>query len=178
MNEVQLITELEKINRTIDRTKKLPGAKNIYLAAGWFSDKQEQLLKDAFINLSKNPSIAHIHVPLLHQYGGVALSESNNEPDFEWGAMTYKSDIKAIDNSDLTVAIFEAENPDSGTAMELGYSVASNTPVVSVFAGDINAHPINLMLSFGTDAHVLSASELATYDFFDITPNRYMGKMI
>lgn len=178
MNEAKLIQDLEEINRNVDNSKKLPGAKNVYLAAGWFSDKQEELLKDAFIKLSANPSVAHIHVPLLHQYGGVALGESNNEPGFEWGAMTYKADIKAIDNSDITVAVFEAENPDSGTAMELGYSVASNTPVVSVFNGNLDEHPINLMLSFGTDAHVTSTAELADYDFFDITPNRYMGKLI
>lgn len=114
----------------------------------------------------------------LHQYGGVALGTSNNTPDFEWGAMTYKADIKAIDNSDLTVAVFEAEDADTGTAMELGYSVASHTPVVSVFAGNIDEHPINLMLSFGTDAHVTSTDALADYDFFDITPNKYMGKLI
>ncbi len=146
MNEAKLIQDLEEINRNVDNSKKLPGAKNVYLAAGWFSDKQEELLKDAFIKLSANPSIAHIHVPLLHQYGGVALGESNNEPGFEWGAMTYKA--------------------------------ASNTPVVSVFDGNLDEHPINLMLSFGTDAHVTSTAELADYDFFDITPNRYMGKLI
>ncbi|WP_367300724.1 nucleoside 2-deoxyribosyltransferase [Leuconostoc carnosum] len=178
MNEVKLIQELEEINRNVDNSQKLPGAKNIYLAAGWFSDEQESLLKDAFIQLSANPTIAHIHVPLLHQYGGVALGSENGEPDFEWGAMTYKADIKAIDNSDLTVAIFEAEDPDTGTAMELGYSVASNTPVVSVFAGNIDQHPINLMLSFGTDAHVTSTKALAEYDFFDVTPNKYTGKLI
>ncbi|MGY3742076.1 nucleoside 2-deoxyribosyltransferase [Leuconostoc inhae] len=178
MNETKLIADLEEINRHVDNDKKLPGAKNIYLAAGWFSDTQEVLLKDAFIQLSANPTIAHIHVPLLHQYGGMALGDANSEPDFEWGAMTYKADIKAIDNSDLTVAIFEAEDADTGTAMELGYSVASNTPVVSVFSGNIDEHPINLMLSFGTDAHVTSTAELATYDFFDITPNKYMGKLI
>ncbi len=178
MNEAKLIKELEEISRRVDNSKKLPGAKNIYLAAGWFSDHQEQLLKEAFTKLSANPTIAHIHVPLLHQYGGVALGTSDNTPDFEWGAMTYKADIKAIDNSDLTVAVFEAEDADTGTAMELGYSVASHTPVVSVFAGNIDEHPINLMLSFGTDAHVTSTDALADYDFFDITPNKYMGKLI
>ena len=66
MNETKLIADLEEINRHVDNDKKLPGAKNIYLAAGWFSDTQEVLLKDAFIQLSANPTIAHIHVPLLH----------------------------------------------------------------------------------------------------------------
>ena len=48
----------------------------------------------------------------------------------------------------------------------------------AVFSGNIDQHPINLMLSFGTDAHVTSTAELANYDFFDITPNKYMGKLI
>ena len=54
MNEAKLIQDLEEINRNVDNSKKLPGAKNVYLAAGWFSDKQEELLKDAFIKLSAN----------------------------------------------------------------------------------------------------------------------------
>lgn len=180
MTVTDVIEQLNTIQMQVPTsTKKDLGAKSIYLAAGWFDELQTALLLDAYRALLQNPTIAHIHVPLLHQYGGEEFIEDGEfSPNFEWATMTYKSDVKAIDNSDLVVALFPAESQDIGTAMEVGYAVASHKPVITTYTGDLNVTPINLMISFGADSFVLDPKELINYNFLDITPRKYSGAII
>jgi nucleoside deoxyribosyltransferase len=179
MDELEVLHALEQIKADYDKNpvEKLPAARSIYLAGGWWGEFQPKLLLDGYEALLNNPTVGHIHVPLLNQYGGKPLSPGQT-PDYEWATMTYKADIRAIDNSDLYVGLFAVQDQDVGTAMELGYATASNKPVVSVYDGDWQEYPINLMVSFGTDAYIRSAEELKTFNFLDITTNIYGGKLI
>lgn len=161
-----------------DMDLKLPGARTIYLAGGWWGEYQPQLLVDAYRSLLINPTVSHIHVPLLHQYGGNAFVDGKFEPDYEWATMTYKADLRGIDNTDLTVALFPVKDQDTGTAVETGYAVASHKPVVGLFEGDAHKDPINLMISMSADASVKTAKELENFDFMDIAPNMYDGRLI
>lgn len=158
-------------------TKKL-GARSIYLAGGWWGEYQPKLLVKAYESLLNNPTVSHIHVPLLHQYGGNAFVDGKFEPDYEWASMTYKADLRGIDNTDLTVALFPVEDQDSGSAVEVGYAVASHKPVVGVFQGDAYKNPINLMVSMSADASIKTPEELKSFNFLDIEPNMYEGRLI
>lgn len=158
--------------------KKTPGARNIYLAGGWWGEYQPELLVKAYESLLANPTVSHIHVPLLHQYGGNAFVDGKFEPDYEWASMTYKADLRGIDNTDLVVALFPVEDQDSGSAVEVGYAVASHKPVVGVFQGDAYENPINLMVSMSADASIKTPEELKLFNFLDIEPNMYEGRLI
>lgn len=59
---------------------------------------------------------------------------------------------------------------------------ASQKPVVALFSGDLDEHPVNLMESFSVSSYVTSyvtePEELATFDFLDIAPQVFSGKII
>lgn len=171
------IINKDGISVAIPVTEK-PGARSIYLAGGWWGEYQPELLVKAYESLLNNPTVGHIHVPLLHQYGGNAFVDGKFEPDYEWATMTYKADLRGIDNSDLIVALFPVEDQDIGTATEVGYAVASHKPVVGVFQGDAYKNPINLMVSMSADASVKTPEELKSFNFLDIEPNMYEGRLI
>lgn len=179
MSESDIIDMLNGMKEKVHTPKERTGVRSVYLASGWFSVKQIQLLIHQYRGLLLNESIGHVHVPLLHQYGGVAFdSESGEDMGFEWATMTYKADIKAIDNSDIVVASFPAGDEDSGTAVEVGYAIGTNKPVVAFYDGDVDKSPINLMVSFGADSYVDSQRDLIDFDFIDISPRKYRGKII
>lgn len=171
------IIDKDGFSAAISGIKKL-GARSIYLASGWWGEYQPELLVKAYESLLNNPTVGHIHVPLLHQYGGNAFVDGKFEPDYEWASMTYKADLRGIDNTDLTVALFPVEDQDSGSAVEVGYAVASHKPVVGVFQGDAYKNPINLMVSMSSDASIKTPEELKSFNFLDIEPNMYEGRLI
>ena len=51
-------------------------------------------------------------------------------------------------------------------------------PVVSVYEGDLDKDPINLMISFSSSAALYSTDELKNYNFLAISPNKFEGKII
>jgi len=165
-------------NEVVTLEEKKAGARTIYLAGGWWGEYQPELLVKAYEALLANPTVSHVHVPLLHQYGGNAFVDGKFEPDYEWATMTYKADLRGIDNTDLTVALFPVEDQDTGTAVEVGYARGTNKPVVGVFQGDAHENPINLMVSMSADASVKTPEELENFDFLDINPNMYDGRLI
>lgn len=174
----ELIKQLLEIQSQAPKDK-LPGARNIYLAQGWFSDVQIDVLKKSFKALSENPTIGYIHLPLLHQSGGNVYDENGDfNPDFKWGVNTYNADETAIRNTDLTIAVLECGNEDSGTAYELGYAKASGKATVAYYVGDWDEQPINLMTAFGPDSYVNSLDELQTFDFRSIETRDYKGKIV
>ena len=182
LSEEQIIAKLEEAQETYSGGAKVPAAKTIYLASPWFDDTQANLLIKAYKNLLQNPTIGHIHVPLLHQYQGQVLSsgetDHSDEFKYEWAINTYKADLEAIKNSDLTVALETPDDVDSGTSVEIGLTVGMNKPVVALFNGDLYKTPVNLMESFGVTSYVTTSEELKKFNFLDIAPRKFSGKII
>lgn len=180
MTEEEVLTKLQEMRD--DYLEKslvtVPSARSVYLAGGWWGKYQPELLIRAYEALLNNPTIGHIHVPLLHQYQGNAFVDGKFEPDYEWATMTYKADLRGIDNTDITVALFPVEDQDNGTSVEVGYAAGTHKPVVGVFQGDAYKNPINLMISMSADASVKTPDELEYFDFSDIEPNMYHGRLI
>ena len=175
----ELIQQLEYIRDAASDVKKVPGARTIYLGAGWFSDRQIETLLAAYKALNNNPTISYVHVPLLNQFGGQAFDENGDfNPDYTWAVATYNADITAIQNTDVTLGVITAGNEDSGTAFELGYAAALGRPSVAFFDGDWEAKPINLMPAIGPASYVRSTDELATFNFMSIATRIYEGKII
>lgn len=181
-SEEQIISELNVARETYSGGTKVPGAKSAYLGSPWFDDTQANLLIEAYKNLLQNPTIGHIHVPLLHQYQGQVLSSGETDHSdafkYEWATKTFEADVTAMKNTDLTVALETPSDVDTGTSWEMGFTVASQKPVVALFSGDLDEHPVNLMESFSVSSYVTSPEELKKFNFLDIAPRKFEGKII
>lgn len=175
MNTTKLVTELHRVyeNRTVEP---VPGAKTIYLGAGWFSDAQERTLLSVAVALLENETVADVHVPLLHQANGEPF-DLNGEfnPEFKWSYETFNSDISAIENTDVTIGVLTAGNEDSGTAYELGYARALGKPRVGVFMG---TEPLNLMTALGVTTSVSDPEKLRLIDFRHIMATQFEGRVM
>lgn len=179
LSENEVMKELLALEEKYQDLEKLPGARSVYLAHSWWTETQIDATLATYEALLQNPTIAHIHVPLLHQYKGLVFVEGGEfEPDFEWATMTYKADIRAINNADLVVATYPADAPDMGGAIEIGYAVGTNKPVVIGYYGDINENPVNLMVSFSADNYVYNPDEFESFNFLDIASRAYEEKII
>lgn len=179
MDTMKLVDDLQNIANTARPSGLNMGAKTVYLGAGWFSDQQEAELRAVAKALFENPTVADVHIPLLHQANGTPYDEAGEfNPDFEWGYATYNTDITAIQNTDVVLTLLTAGNEDSGTAFEMGYATALGKPRLGVFRGDINAKPLNLMTAFGVSSYVENIADLRTIDFRHIMAKPYAGKVI
>lgn len=181
-SEEQIISELNVARETFFGDPQVPGAKSVYLASPWFDDTQANLLIETYKYLLQNPTIGHIHVPLLHQYQGQVLSSGETDHSdafkYEWATKTFEADVTAMKNTDLTVALETSSDVDTGTSWEMGFTAASQKPVVALFSGDLDAHPVNLMESFSASSYVTSPEELKKFNFLDISPRKFEGKII
>lgn len=180
MTEKNLIEQLKEISKE-ESPKLLPGAKNIYLGSPWFSPSQEEFLKNSYKKLIKNPSLAFIHVPLLGQYNGVnpftdEVDDSSPEMK-DWAIHTFYNDVSGMDNSDVMIALVEADDVDSGTIWETAYMFANHKPIVFVVVGDTFKTPLNLMPAMGATAFI-TPDEIETFDFRRILTSDYVGKYI
>lgn len=182
MTEEQIISELNVARETFGGGTKIPSAKSVYLCSPWFDDTQANLLIEAYKNLLQNPTIGHIHVPLLHQYKGQVLSsgetDHSDEFKYEWATQTFSNDLMAMRNSELAVALETSSDVDTGSSWEMGFMTASQKPVVALFSGDLDEHPVNLMESFSVSSYVTDPEELKTFDFLDIATRKFEGKII
>lgn len=180
MKEKNLIKQLQDIS-DLGRPDVLPGAKNIYLGSPWFSPSQEKFLKDSYKELIKNPSLGFIHVPLLGQYNDVNPFTDDVDDDSpemkDWAIHTFYNDVSGMDNSDVMIALVEADDVDSGTIFETGYMYANHKPVVFVLVGDTYKSPLNLMPAMGATAYI-TPEEISTFDFRRILTSDYVGKYI
>jgi len=155
--------------------------KSIYLAGGWFSEKQVEMLTIVSHLLGKNPTVGNTHIPLLNQYK--TMNEDMGTPEgYEWANETFNADVTAMNLADIGVFLWDKEEPDSGTAMELGYMYANHKPIVLVgpkeYDLDYKKNKLNLMIAKGLTVYVDSYKDLLEFDFNEIMPDPYKGKVI
>ena len=176
---VETVTQRLQAIKDGNKVPSVAGARNVYLAAGWFSDEQEESLVALYQALSNNPTVGTIHVPLLNQYEGVnPIVDGEFNPDFEWAVMTYKADVVAMQNADMLVGVLEVANPDSGTAFEIGYMVAANKPAVVIGHGDMDKDAMNLMPAIGASLVLDSVDEINGLDLTNLPMRKFAHKII
>jgi nucleoside 2-deoxyribosyltransferase len=90
----------------------------------------------------------------------------------DWSLHTFTQDIKMLQWCDVVVGLYHGNYSDSGTSFELGFAYAINKPVVLVHLGEDS----NLMCHEGAFANI-TLEELTKYDFNDMKPSFYHGKM-
>ena len=148
--------------------------KRLYLASGWFSEKQKELLNDANNALADNETvdIKNSYIPLNNQYKGLLVEDDESLlHDIEWQTGTFFGDCGGIDYSDFVLALIDTKNVDEGTAWEMGYAFAQHKPVIVVID---NNEPLNLMIAKGC-AQVINIDELADFNFKSIKNKPFEG---
>lgn len=149
--------------------------KSVYLASPFFSDKQKERIYQVKEALVKNKTIdsEKIFIPHEHEY------QEAEFVSFEWQKATFQLDVSQIYAADLVVAIVDykmeetKENePDSGTAFEIGFAYGTRTPVAVVQFDP--EKEVNLMIAQALTAYFDVSKDgleqLATYDFDKMIP--------
>lgn len=145
---------------------------NIYLAAPFFSDGQNDRVNKVVSLLRSNKTVAEngIFIPSEHQHEDLEFGS------FKWQVATFNSDVRQVRKADAVVAILDYQyeeakenEPDSGTIFEIGAAWQAGVPVVIVQFDE--SKKLNLMLAqsytafFNGDDAIKS---LSTYDFDEL----------
>ena len=138
--------------------------KKIYLASPFFNSEETNKLE--IVKTILRDKGLDVFVPNEHQNPQLEFGS------LEWRAATFKSDVDAIDNCDVMVAInCQGNYDDAGTMWEIGYAFAKEIPVV-VFNN--TGKTINLMIADSLHSLLTSYDELQEYDFDKLEKKPYL----
>jgi nucleoside 2-deoxyribosyltransferase len=138
--------------------------KKIYLASPFFNSEETNKLE--IVKTILRDKGLDVFVPNEHQNPQLEFGS------LEWRAATFKSDVDAIDNCDVMVAInCQGNYDDAGTMWEIGYAFAKGIPVV-VFNN--TGKTINLMIADSLHSLLTSYDELQEYDFDKLEKKPYL----
>lgn len=178
--EKNVMQKLQNINKQ-ERPTLLPGAKSVYWCSAWFTPRQEEQITSMYVEAVKNPTLSYFAVPLLGQHEGMNPFTDDLDDDSpemkDWAHHTFLNDVSNMDNTDIVIAILDAEKLDEGCSFEIGAAYYNHKPVVAVVFGDTYEYPINLMVEEAI-TRFITPEELATFDFRKILKNDYQGKFI
>ena len=108
--------------------------KKVYIAGPLFNQHERQYLEDIAKHLESNG----LECFLPHRdLKGVEESElTTTEISQETKDKIFSIDLNALKNADITVALITGWDIDSGTSAEIGYTYASNKPIIAVDASE------------------------------------------
>ena len=139
-------------------------SKKIYLASPFFNAEElgrMNIVKEILIQKGLD-----VFAPFEHQNKHLEFGS------MEWRKATFKSDVDAIDDCDVVVAInCQGNYDDSGTMWEIGYAYAKGIPVVLFNNTD---KTINLMIADSLYSLITSYDELQEYDFDRLERKPYL----
>jgi len=127
----------------------------VYLASPFFNDDELKYVKQAEDILKKRSCT--VYSPRLQE---VRIDEEG------WDKECFRSDVRAILDADIVIALYHGNYSDSGTAWECGFAYAERKPLFIVHIGSLD-HVSNLMIHQGCSANI-SLSDLETIDLSDI----------
>jgi nucleoside deoxyribosyltransferase len=136
----------------------------VYLASAFFN--QEEIGRMEIVRDILRQKGLDVFVPNEHQ-----------NPQFEFGSLewrkaTFKSDVDAIDEADIMVAInCEGNYDDAGTMWEIGRAYTKGIPVILF---NNTGKTINLMIADSLHALITSYDELQEYDFEKLEKKPYL----
>ena len=114
----------------------------VYLAAPWFTEKQEEVYNKVVRQLRRNQMFELLLPRDFVMKDGPAL------PNDEWALAVYAHDKQLLDKADFVYAIDWGFNSDAGTAWEIGYACAKNKPVIIVRPREVDL--ASLMIAGGS----------------------------
>lgn len=129
--------------------------KKVYLASPFFNDKEVEIMTNVKTILRDKG--LNVFVPNEHQNDHLEFGSR------EWRKATFKSDVDAINESDIMVAInCQGNYDDAGTMWEIGYAYSKNIPVILF---NNTEKTINLMIADSLHALITDYDKLKNYNF-------------
>ena len=107
---------------------------NIYIAGPLFNSHEIKYLDTIAKELEDNGYTCFL--PHRDQTGVDESELQTTEMGKKTKAKIFDNDLKALQKSDLTVALITRWDIDSGTAGEIGYTFASSKPVIAIDANE------------------------------------------
>ncbi|MCO0831548.1 nucleoside 2-deoxyribosyltransferase [Fructobacillus sp. W13] len=146
-------------------------AKKVYLAGPFFSEKQVDEVARLEKVLADHPQVGDVFSPRQHQHEEFEMFSP------EWQVAAYNSDVQAIDDCDVMIALsdFDGADADSGTAWEVGYAYAKDIPVIIIKEDDVT---LNLMLAKSLTAYLHKVEAVLDYDLDKMEEIPYDGSVI
>ncbi|MDA9645957.1 nucleoside 2-deoxyribosyltransferase [Candidatus Actinomarina] len=106
--------------------------KKIYIAGPLFNVHEKKYLEDIAAVLEE--AGYDCFLPHRDQTGIDPDELKGNDMSQSTKDIIFQTDIKALNESDLVVALVTGQDIDSGTASEIGYMYANNKPVIAITA--------------------------------------------
>ena len=137
----------------------------IYLASPFFN--AEEIDRMEIVKSILRDKGLEVFAPFENQHKELEFGS------IEWRKATFKSDVDAIDECDIMVAInCQGNYDDAGTMWEIGYAYATNKPVILFNNTD---KTINLMIADSLHSLITSYDELQEYDFNKLDKKPYLN---
>ena len=106
--------------------------KKIYIAGPLFNVHEKKYLEEIAEVLGGNGYGCFL--PHRDQTGIDPEELKNNDMSQSTKDIIFQTDVQALNESDLVVALVTGQDIDSGTASEIGYMYANNKPVIAITA--------------------------------------------
>lgn len=106
--------------------------KKIYIAGPLFNVHEKKYLEEIAEVLEGNGYDCFL--PHRDQTGIDPEELKNNDMSQSTKDIIFQTDVQALNESDLVVALVTGQDIDSGTASEIGYMYAKNKPVIALTA--------------------------------------------
>ena len=97
----------------------------IYIAGPFFNDQERESLKEMIALVRKHYSLSELYIPMEH-----VIPNAWDLPNHVWAREVYKMDVKALEESDMVIAMYSGHYSDTGTAWELGYATAKGKTIL------------------------------------------------
>jgi len=140
----------------------------IYVAGPFFKPGERERIEKIEKLFSEDPFFTGYDVfyPMHH-----FIKDGEKMSNWDWGKAVFEMDTKALENSDIVVAVYDKHYSDSGTAWELGYAYGLGIPVV-LLCTDLEADNSIMPLCAAKriyDFDKFVAGEHWDFDAFNIT---------
>jgi len=133
----------------------------VYIAAPFFREGERERIEALrkFFEEDDFYSEYEFFYPMDHVIDDGAVM--SNE---EWAKAVFDMDLKALEHSDLVIAIYDKQYSDSGTAWEIGYAAALGTPII-LLCTDLNAE--NSIMPICSASKVYDYQKFVDGEFWD-----------
>jgi len=159
----------------------------VYIASPFFTPEQVERVKRVEEALEANPFVEEFFSPRLNQVDTLVFgSELWREAVFNQDISFVKWATVIVSVADMTTAehvtaisgdriIEKVADTDSGTAFELGYAFATDTPILVLHETDST---LNLMLSDSLHYYTKDVADIEDYNFIKMPKSKYTGEVI
>lgn len=99
----------------------------IYIAGPFFKPGERDRIEKIRDLFNNDPFFSDydLFFPMDHK-----IKNGENMNNWDWGKAVFDMDVKALEQSDIVVAIYDKHYSDSGTAWELGYAYGLGIPII------------------------------------------------